>query len=361
MQRATDMARIGVVTDWLVEFGGAENVTYAIAEVTGTSEIWTMTDSRPVACAPRSRLVWPWLSPLTGSRPVVAAAATMAWRHGAFHASDFDMVVSSHHLQAHTAATLDVPHYSYVHTPARYAWYPEVDGRAGGLLGAALARRIRSNDIAASKRVRSYAANSATTAQRIRECWDRDAVVIHPPVDVEFFAATKQDFLNSPEPYLLAAGRWVPYKRFDRCIAIAEACDLPLVIAGQGPDEGRLRALAANLRVPVTFVVAPTREQLRHLYRDALVLLSPAHEDFGIVPVEAMATGTPVVGPAIGGLRETVTDGISGVLLESDDLHAWTIAVHRASSFVPTSVAEIARRFDPHAFQAGIASWLNQN
>lgn len=350
--------KTAVLTDWLATHGGAEAVTYSLARAVGATEIWTISDDRAAGALPESRLVWPWFGALPQSRPLVALASTVAWRHGNFRDSEYDRVVSSHHLQVHTAATTDVPHYSYVHTPARYAWYPEIDQRANNLAGAALSAWIKKNDVAAAHRVYSYAANSETTAARIRECWDREAVVIHPPVDVEFFSQTNSDRQAAPEPYLLAAGRWVAYKQFDKCIEIANAVGMRLVIAGAGPEEVRLRALAAESRAPVQFIMKPSRASLRALYRHATVLLSPGNEDFGIVPVEAMATGTAVVGPASGGLNETVIDGISGVLMHDTSMRAWSSAIEQAAGLPREETAGAVKRFSSSAFGEQVCAWL---
>jgi glycosyltransferase involved in cell wall biosynthesis len=156
---------------------------------------------------------------------------------------------------------------------------------------------------------------------RIRRFWHRDAVVINPPVDVEYFAAAP----DGARDYLLGVGRWIPYKRFDLMIDIAAEAGMPLVLAGSGPAEAGLRKRAGR---NVRFEVRPSRERLRELYAGAAALLFPAHEDFGIVPVEAQAAGTPVVGLARGGLLETVVHGETGMLTDSLDprVHARLLA-----------------------------------
>jgi glycosyltransferase involved in cell wall biosynthesis len=203
--------------------------------------------------------------------------------------------------------------------------------------------------------VHAYAANSREVQARIRRFWKRDAVVIHPPVDVEYFATAPA---QPARDYLLGVGRWIPYKNFDLMIEVAAEAGLPLVVAGSGPEETRLRRLAANVRVPVTFEVRPSRERLRELYAGARALLFPAHEDFGIIPVEAQACGTPVIGLNSGGLLETVVDGDTGFLLGSMRPVDHAGAVRRVGELDGARIREHAAAFSPQRFSDQMGDWI---
>jgi glycosyltransferase involved in cell wall biosynthesis len=160
--------------------------------------------------------------------------------------------------------------------------------------------------------------------------------------------------------YLLGVGRWIRYKNFDLMIEIADRAGTPLVIAGSGPEEAALRRAAGRVRVPVTFEHRPSRERLRELYRGARALLFPAHEDFGIIPVEAMACGTPVLGARRGGLLETVRDGETGVLVEAADPGAYAAALPRVDALDRDRIAAHAGTFSTERFNGAVVAWLTE-
>jgi glycosyltransferase involved in cell wall biosynthesis len=234
-------------------------------------------------------------------------------------------------------------------------WTPTVDGRGAQRMMAAPRRLLQSVDRRGGRHVRAYAANSGEVRSRINRFWRRDAVVIHPPVDTDFFTPT-----GTPDrDYLLGVGRWVPYKRFDLMIDVADAARMPLVLAGLGPEEGRLRRRAADAGVPVTFVTRPDRHRLRALYGNARALLYPAHEDFGIIPVEAQACGTPVLGLRRGGLLETVVDGETGFLTDTLDPHAYVPLVRRLDELEPGRIRRHAEPFSHARFAEQLTRWVD--
>jgi glycosyltransferase involved in cell wall biosynthesis len=139
-----------------------------------------------------------------------------------------------------------------------------------------------------------FIANSAEVKNRILKYWGVESEVIHPPVDVSFFSQYLQP--KGPENVsLISAGRFVPYKKLEQVIELARLAGLPLILAGSGTSGAK-----------VHFEISPSREKLAELISHSSVYLHLAHEDFGILPIEAMATGTPVLGYALGGLLETV-------------------------------------------------------
>jgi glycosyltransferase involved in cell wall biosynthesis len=217
---------------------------------------------------------------------------------------------------------------------------------------------LQAADVRLSRHVHGYAANSREVRARIRRYWGRDAVVINPPVDVDYFTDVPAADRDQNRDHLLGVGRWIPYKRFDLMIAIAEAAGLPLIIAGSGPEEGRLRQLAAAASVPVTFVVRPDDAALRRLYWGARALLFPTHEDFGIIPVEAQACGTPVIGLRRGGLLETVVDGETGLLTDSEDARDLASLVRAAGGLRPEPIRAHAAAFSRDVFSARLSTWL---
>jgi glycosyltransferase involved in cell wall biosynthesis len=349
---------IALVHEWFTATGGAEQVFRHLVEIFPTAErfaLWSDDDADP----PRLRQSWLARTPLRGNKAAALPFMPLVWR--TLTRDRFDVVISSSHAFAHTVR-LGAPdrtrYLSYVHAPARYLWNPTVDDRAASPLLAVPRRVLRSLDVRLSQHVHSYAANSVEVRNRIRRHWRRDAWVINPPVDVDFFAAAPTADRTRPRDYLLGVGRWVRYKNFDLAIAIAEAAGVPLVIAGAGPEEIRLRRLADRASVPVTFEVRPDRVRLRQLYWGARALLFPVHEDFGIVPVEAQACHTPVLGLRRGGLLETVVDAETGILVDSTDPRDYAAALGRLDELDRTRMPAQAAKFSAQIFARRVTEWV---
>jgi glycosyltransferase involved in cell wall biosynthesis len=243
----------------------------------------------------------------------------------------------------------------------RYAWLPELDTRrpGGGAVTRSAQAALRSWDRHSASWVDSFTANSATVRDRIRRFYERDARVVHPPVDVEFF---NPGDASERGKFALAVSRFIPYKRLDLAIEAAAVADVDLVMAGSGPEEGRLRDIAAA-RHPgrVSFCIAPRSDELRELYRRASALVYPGREDFGIVPVEAQACGTPVVALGIDGTKESVVHGETGILVKRQDpeLLAEGIRELLRARFSPDRCVRNAQRFSRARFNRQIYGWVD--
>ncbi|WP_246534044.1 glycosyltransferase [Microbacterium flavescens] len=356
-----------LVHEWLARFGGSENVFEVLSETFPDAErfcLWNDSDGRFTGVEETILA----RTPLRRSKAAALPFMPAVWRH--LPAREADWILCSSHLFAHHARfggpARDAPKLVYAHTPARYVWTPELDGRGDGMLARAVAAPLKPLDRKRAAEPVSIMANSAFVAQRIADTWEREAGVIHPPIDVAAFAADA-DALSAaelavlaslPPEFLLGVSRFVPYKRLERVIDAGRATGVPVVLAGSGPDEERLRARAAQSGGPVLFLNDPSFAVLRELYRRALALVFPSIEDFGIMPVEAMATGTPVVANAIGGTAESVIDGLTGALV-----HEWTDAelkraVERAAGADPAACVARAREFDRPVFVDRIRDWV---
>jgi glycosyltransferase involved in cell wall biosynthesis len=349
---------VAVVHEWFGATGGSETVFLHIASLIPQADRYVLWRDRD---ADRTDLRESWLSrtPLRRSKALALPMMPLAWR--TLTRQPFDVVISSSHAFAHTVklrSSPDARYLSYVHSPARYVWSPDFDGRGGGRMLAGPRRLLQRADLRLSRHVHAYAANSVEVRNRIRRFWNRDAEVIAPPVDTEYFAGAPADLRSQPRDYLLGIGRWIGYKNFDLMIAIADQAGVPLVLAGSGPDESALRKAAATVRVPVRFEVRPSRERLRELYWGAKALLYPAHEDFGIVPVEAQACGTPVIGLNRGGLLETVADGVTGFLIDGLSPRAYAAVVPRVDNLSRADISRQAEQFSRHAFSLAMTNWL---
>jgi glycosyltransferase involved in cell wall biosynthesis len=196
-------------------------------------------------------------------------------------------------------------------------------------------------------------ANSQYVAQRIRRYYNREAVVVYPPVDTAFYHPDS----TVPQPWVLMVTALVPYKRVDLAIEACQRAKVPLRIVGDGPERGRLERIATT---GVEFLGAQQGDAVRALYRAAAAVLQPGEEDFGIVPVEAQACGRPVVALGRGGALETVEDGITGILVSEPTVEAFADGLRRAQSvsFDPARIRAHALRFERSRFAREIQTYV---
>jgi glycosyltransferase involved in cell wall biosynthesis len=351
---------VAVVHEWFSATGGSENVFLSIADLVPHAARYVLWAERDVAADGLNlRESWIAHTPLRRAKALALPFMPLVWR--TLSRARFDVVISSSHAFAHTVMLgppEETRYLSYVHSPARYLWSSAFDCRGSSPLLSIPRRTLQSLDVHMARHVHGYAVNSREVKARINRYWKRDAIVINPPVDIDFFSSPPASQRVQARDYLLGVGRWIPYKKFDLMIDIAAEARMPLVIAGSGPEETKLRRAAGNARVPVTFEIRPSRERLRELYWGALALLFPTHEDFGIVPVEAQASGTPVIGLRRGGLLETVIDGETGFLVDSTYPAAYAPIVHRLAELTRDKIQQNATKFSPHNFAARMAKWV---
>lgn len=317
-----------------------------------------------------------WLSRTPFRRSKAAALPFMpsVWRN--LEPSEMpDWLLVSSHLFAHHASirtARSLPKFVYAHTPARYIWDPSLD-RRGDHPAIRLAGAVfKPLDRRRAQEATSIAANSSFTRDRVRRSWGVDAEVIHPPVDTariiaggewrEHLDPSDEAVLSSlPKEFVLGASRLVSYKRLDLVIECGEAIGLPVVLAGSGPDAERLRSRASESGVPVHFVPRPSDSLLFALYQASLVFVFPAIEDFGIMPVEAMATGTPAIVPSEGGASESVRLISGGATFSGRDAADWTTAFDEALKVDRRQLALRSSHFSNHNFRDRVGSWLSRH
>jgi len=360
-----------IAHEWIEEVGGAENVFEQMRLAIPHNRavcLWKDGDSR------FSDVEESWLaaSPMHGRKAVAMPFMGSAWNHVDLTGADRVIASShafSHHL-ASRAASAGIPAFAYVHSPARYVWAPEVDNRGNSLAGRLGRSYFRGWDRRHTSREVNYAANSNFVAQRIADAWGQEASVIYPPVDVDRIRAhVPGDFgvENSvvgalPTEFVLGASRLVHYKNLDAAIRAGEILKLPVVLAGAGPDEKRLRSIAECARVPVTFTGRVSDNLLIELYRRAALFVYMSVEDFGIMPVEATTCGTPALVNSVGGARESALatgGGTTAVWRESrfED----PAVVKKALGLDMTAARSAVAMFSNASFKANVLSWLNEN
>lgn len=268
--------------------------------------------------------------------------------------SEYDLVISSESGPAKGVITRpDALHVCYCHSPMRYLWdhYHQYRRQANGLARLLMPLaygRLRQWDVSSSARVDRYAANSRFIRQRIGKVWRRDAEVIHPPVEVDLFTPS-----IDTDPYYLWVGAMVPYKRPDIVVDAFNSNGLPLLMIGSG---SMLKSLRARAHPNIRIIQRVSFNELRSAYARARAFIMTAEEDFGIAPVEAMASGRPVVAYGRGGVLDTVIPGETGVFFECQEAASLGEAVERMERFLdefdPSAAVRQASRFAPENFDA---------
>ncbi len=354
--------RVAVVHDWLTIPGGSEDVVIELLELFPHAELFTSVyDPAPWPPIITERPVHPsFLNRIPGAvanYPKLLPLMNRAFE--SFDLSGFDLVLSSSHANAKNVHTPPgTLHVCYCHTPMRYAWEPEFlageeIGRAMRLALPPLLRKLRKDDLAGAARPDVFVANSAHVAARIERFYGREAHVVHPPVNVDHYLTLSHD----PGDFYLVFGRVVPYKRVDLAVAAADLLGRPVKIAGGGRALDAVRATAGP-GSSAQFLGRVSDADRDALLSGARALLFPGEEDFGIVPVEAQAAGLPVIAYGVGGARETVLDGETGVLFDAQTPAGLAGAIERFETLAldPDAPRRNARRFGREQFRAEFAA-----
>ena len=274
----------------------------------------------------------------------------------------YDAIISTSHCVAKSAIPSgQTRHLCYCFTPMRYAWDQfefyfgaQQIGRWRNYLYRMAMARLSRWDAATSNRVHHYIAISQYVADRIRRYYKREPDVIYPPVNTDFYTPAP----GLPGDYFVVVSALVPYKRVDIAIKACESARARLRIVGDGPEIERLKHCAGP---NVEFLPRQTSEELRDLYRNCRGFLLPGEEDFGIAPVEALACGRPVIALDAGGARETVQDGVTGVLVGEGTADGFAEAISSIARFKydPNTLHQAAARFSTASFQRKMSGALN--
>jgi glycosyltransferase involved in cell wall biosynthesis len=355
--------KVALVHYWLVTMRGGEKVLEELCRLYPQADIYThvVVPDRVSETIRSHKITTSFIARLPGAaRHYQKYLPLMPLALEQLDLRNYDLVISSESGPAKGVITTEnTLHLCYCHSPMRYLWgmyhdYRESMGAFSRAVMAPAFNYLRQWDVASAARVDQFIANSTTVQRRIAKTYRRSAEVIHPPVAVDAFApGPSQDF------YLLA-GQLVPYKRSAVAVEAFNRMGKKLVVAGEGSELFQLKRMAG----PTVRIAGPQSGQaLRELYAGCRALIFPGEEDFGIVPVEAMASGKPVVGYDRGGLRDTVTDGTTGILYPDPSVEGLIAAIERFerdhADFDPAVICAHAARFSAARFRDQFATLVD--
>lgn len=358
--------KIAIVCDWIKDSWGAELVLEHILEMFPNADIYTS-------------VFWQHNNPIFQGRKVYTsfiqkipflnkshklALTLRPYAFESFDLSQYDVVISSSTAESKWVITKpETLHICYCHTPTRYFWshYHEylsmmefwILNPIGRWLMPKLVHKLRQWDFLASKRVDFFVANSKNTAWRIQKYYKREAEVIYPGIDLENF------YLSEKKDFYLYVGRVIPYKKFDLVVETFNKNGKPLVIVTNTLNKLQ-KELKAKSLPNIVWKENISRMELAKLYSEARAFLFPPEEDFWLVPIEAMASGTPVIAYHKWGATETVIEGATGIFFESQSVRSLSNAIERFEelSFDAVAIHEHALQFDKLNFQNNLYNFI---
>jgi len=354
---------VALVHDWLNQMGGAEDVLETLVGMFPGSPVYTSIywrDGMPPAYR-RWDARTTWMDRLPGIYrhhqpylPLYPAAFS------GLDLSDYDLVLSNKSGFCHGVQTGEATHVCYCLAPTRYVWDFEAYAAREALPGAVkvalrpVIAALRGWDYRAAQRVDHFVAISSEIQERIRRYYDREAIVIHPPVDTGRFEPAREC-----EEYYLIVSRLIPYKRIDLAIRAFNELERPLLIAGDGRDRDTLERMAGPT---VTFLGYVPDEELPQLFARSRAYILPGMEDFCIAPVQAQAAGRPVIAYGGGGALDTVIEGETGTFFREQTPEALVDAVRAfdPDTVDPEACCANAVRFDVSVFRQRLSQFIQE-
>jgi len=358
--------RIAIVHDYLAQAGGAERVVEAIHEIFPEAPIYTSVYDAEATFPSfktmdiRTSFLQKWMRHHKIHKfalPLYPAA----FEH--FDMSGYDVVLSNTTGFAKGVITgPETCHICYCHTPARFAWrYHEYVtqggyGKTAQQLLPLLIHRLRAWDYASAQRVDHFVANSYNIARRVQKYYGRSSEILYPPVSANRFQVAERP----AEDYMLVVSRLIGYKRVDLAIEACSRLGIRLKVAGKGPDLPRLKQMAGP---NVEFLGRVPDNEVAGLFANCRAFLFPGEEDFGIAPLEAMASGRPVIAYGAGGALETVVDGVTGLHFPDATVESLIDAIRRLDHLKvdPVAIRAHAETFDVSAFQKNLREIIDRS
>lgn len=364
MRLLTKRLKVALVYDWVDKFGGAERLLLELRRIFPEVHLFTSVYNPKLAPWAKQfgKIIPSWLSSLPGSKKHERLTPLIPVAFESFDFSGYDLVISVSSAFAKGVITKPpTRHICYCLSPTRFLWqdwdvYLQALPKLFQPAWQVTATYLRLWDQMAAFRPDVLVAISQQTARGIRKYYRREVeAVISPPVDTEKFCLPRRRIPVSGRDYFLVVSRLVPYKRVNVIVEAFNLLNLPLVVVGTGTEEQKLKRIA---KPNIKFLGSVSEGRLISLYQKAISVIVPQEEDFGLVPLEANACGTPVVAFRGGGVLETVKEGISGTFFstqDSDDLRK-TIELTDFSKFSPEECRENSLRFSQAKFDS---DWRN--
>lgn len=347
--------RVALVHDWLTGMRGGEKVLEVLCDLFPSADIYTLV-YLPGKLSPtieKHRIVTSPLQKIPGiAKYYRHLLPLMPWAIEQLNLTGYDTVISTSHCVAKGAKPdTKAMHWSYSHTPMRYIWdqYDQYFGPGHAswpvrMAMKAVRRPLQKWDLETLPRVTHFLANSQNVRERIQRLYRREAKVIYPPVDFDFYGALPLRAKDKKDDFYLIVSAFAPYKRLDIAIEACQKLGKRLLIIGDGQEGAALRAKAGKY---VEFWGWKSNEELRDVYGRAKALLFPGEEDFGIVPVEAMAAGCPIIAFQKGGALETVISDQTGLFFKEQHIESMIDAIQRfeKARWDPAIARQHAQRF----------------
>lgn len=358
--------RVALVHYWLTNMRGGERVLKAFADMFPEADIFThVVDRSRISEGLKShKIETTFISKMPFAvKHYQKYLPFMPRALEEIDLSAYDLVISSESGPAKGVVPRpDAFHLCYCHSPMRYIWdlYHEYNDSAGFLarrVFPGIAHRLRTWDATSSMRVDQFVANSSFVAKRIDKYYRRDAEVIYPPVATEAFASQP---ISEPGDYYLAAGEFVGYKRFDIAVDAFTKMGKKLVVIGDGEQRKELEKRAGDT---VEFLGRVSFEELKKRFGQCRALVFPGEEDFGMIPVEVMAAGRPVIAYGRGGALDTVVPGQSGHLFTDQSVDGLIQAVSEfeTQDYDPEQLRLHAESFGMKPFRDKVSALLAKN
>ncbi|WP_282039756.1 glycosyltransferase family 4 protein [Saccharicrinis aurantiacus] len=362
--------KVAIIQEWLTSVGGSDKVVKALSDIFPNAKIYTLV-SDPKVCdelgIDNNKVTTSFIQKLPFAKKKYRVYLPFfSYAIEQFNLDEYDVIISSSHAVAKGVLTnSNQLHICYCHSPMRYAWdlhhqYLKDAGLSKGLksfIARYTLHRLRIWDLASSFRVDHFISNSKYIAKRINKVYKRTATTIYPNVDITSFSLHEEK-----EDYYLASSRLVPYKRMDIIVeAFNKMPEKKLVVIGDGPEFKKIQAKAnANIQM-LGYVDFNT---LKSYMQRAKAFVFAANEDFGIIPVEAQACGTPVIAYGVGGSLETVKEGVSGYFFKEQTADSITECIKNNDSLVGSlnknAIRKHAENFSEQIFKDKVLSFVTQ-
>lgn len=362
--------RIAIIHDWLVTYAGAERVLEQIIKLYPEADIYSLIDFLPEDKRDfilSKKVETSFIQKFPFARKKYRSyLPLMPFAIEQFDLSGYDLVISSSHSVAKGVLTdYNQVHICYCHTPVRYAWslyhqYIKYMGLKRSLkrkVAKLILHYIRLWDSTTTNRVDHFIANSEHTAKRIKKIYGRDSIIIYPPVDIDKF-----EIYMKKENFFLTASRMVPYKKIDLIVeAFSKMHDKKIIVIGEGPD---FRKIKNKAKKNIELLGFQKDEVLKEYLQKAKAFVFAAEEDFGILPVEAQACGTPVIAFGKGGVLETVVENKTGIFFKEQTVRSLIEAINifeqKQDMFDPVEIRKNTVRFSVNRFRREFREFIEQ-